>query len=202
MSHQPALDLLAQDPGAQAMVVRGANTPDLAPFVKDYHEKWSLPTTPEEEAKLWERWRNPPLPVKIIYIFGGQHIPSRLFNTERIIPIDFIRGTEGWAEIPVLLSPEYTASYIFADALESLSKWFACVKVRPTRNPKGGKLLEPIGITTLLLKFPEGSKYKDILDVPFFSNFHVLNESSVERGVMAILGKPEIERLFGMTDLP
>lgn len=184
------------------MVVAGVNTADLVPSVKDYWEYWTLPTTPEEAERLLERWRNPPLFVAVITIFGGQHIPSRLLNTERITLIDFIRGVKGWADMPVLLSPEYTVSYIFADALKSLDKTFACVKVRPTRNPKGGKLLEPIGITNLLLRFPEGSEYQHVMEVPFFTNLHVLTESSVERGVMAILGKPDIERIFGTTNLP
>ena len=190
-SSQSTLDTLTPSPRAQ----------DLPAFIKEFYDAWACPTSPEELERLLERSMNRPPPKVNDTIFGGQCIPLRLWNTECIRPANFIKNSEGFAELSsVLISPEYKhASYIFADTLVGLGREFVPVKVRPSRNPKGGKLFEPIGIATLLLRFAEGTEFHDI--GPFYANFLVLNEWSAEKGVYAIFGKPDIERILGPANL-
>jgi len=172
-------------------------TPDVVAHLKAFFDTWTSPTSLEEREVLLQRWMNPPLPEANDTIFGGQYIPRRLSETERIRPAHFLTSSQGFAELPsVLISPEYPVSIILAETLAALGHGFIPVKVPPLRNPKGGKLLEPIGITTLYMSFSEGTEYQDSAP-PFFINFVVLNESPVEKGVFGIVAKPDIKRVFG-----
>ena len=196
MSGQSPLDRLARDPHTQAMIA-DVYTPDVVAHLKAFFDTWTSPTSPEEREVLLQRWMNPPLPEANDTIFGGQYIPRRLSETERIRPAHFLTSSQGFAELrSVLISPEYPVSIILAETLAALGHGFIPVKVPPLRNPKGGKLLEPIGITTLYMSFSEGTEFQDTAP-PFFINFVVLNESPVEKGVFGIVANPDIERVFG-----
>lgn len=70
--------------------------------------------------------------------------------------------------------------------------------MRPSRNPRGG-VFTPIGVAFLYTSLSEGTEFQDT-DPPFFVNFLVLDESPVDKGVFAIIGKPDIERVFGTSD--
>ncbi|KAK0754949.1 hypothetical protein B0T18DRAFT_425247 [Schizothecium vesticola] len=175
-------------------------TPDFVAFTQHFYDTWACPTSPEERERLLEKGLNPPLPQINTSIFGGQYIPCRLQASERIRPASFILGSQGFEELPsVLISSQYQASYIFGGTLKALSRSFVPVKVRPSRNPLGGRLFTPIGIVTLHMKFSEGIEFQDAAS-PFFVNFLVLDESGADRGVLAILGKPDIERIMGTSN--
>jgi len=186
-------------PHTQAMIA-DVYTPDFVAYLKAFFDTWTSPTSPEEREVLLQRWMNPPLPEANDTIFGGQYIPRRLSETERIRPAHFLTSSQGFVELPsILISPEYLVSIILAETLAALGHGFIPVKVHPLRNPKGGKLLEPIGITTLFISFPEGTEFQETVP-PFFINFVVLNESPVEKGIFAIVAKPDIERVFGTSN--
>jgi hypothetical protein len=49
------------------------------------------------------------------------------------------------------------------------------------------------------MSFSEGTEFQDTAP-PFFVNALVLNEPAVEMGVSCIVGKPDIERIFGTSN--
>lgn len=174
-------------------------TPDLVAHLRHFLDCWACPTSPEEKEKLLQRWSNPQPPQINAAIYGGQYIPSRFLESERITPVSFLTSLHGFAELPnVLISPEYKASYIFAETVAALGHSFIPVKVHPSRNPRGG-VFTPIGVAVLCASLSEGTEFQDTIP-PFFVNFLVLDESPVDKGVFAIIGKPDIERVFGNSD--
>lgn len=173
-----------------------AHTPAVAAPLKDF-DTWASPASPEEQERLLQRWMNPPPPKPNTTAFGGQYIPRRMLPTERILSAHFLASSGAFVKFDsVLISSEYQVSYIFAETLVALGHGFIPAKVRPSRNPKGGPLFEPIGIATIYMSFSEGTEFQHTL-APFFVNFLVLDASPVERGVYAIFGKPDIERAVG-----
>ncbi|KAK1831105.1 hypothetical protein QBC39DRAFT_372209 [Podospora conica] len=199
MASQSTLEILARDPRVQAMVT-DIYTPDLVAYLKRF-DTWICTTSPEERERiierLWEGCINPPVPKPNTTIFGGQYIPRRLSATERIVPAHFLTGSGGFTQLPnVLVSPEYKVSYIFAETLTALGHWFIPLKVNPSRNPKGGKPFTPIGMTTLYVNFSDGAESQDSAP-PVFINALVLDQPAVETGVAFVVGRPDVERIYG-----
>ncbi|KAK4444637.1 hypothetical protein QBC34DRAFT_180445 [Podospora aff. communis PSN243] len=142
----------------------------------------------QDAAKL----SSPPARWQLGHKHSNQFIPLN-FNPEREVfhkdAMLLIKPRDDtpplFVEVPsVFASPDYGASFIFAETLIEFGLEFILADVKKVHNPRGGRF-QPIGMTTLYMKFANE-------DDPFFFNALVLGGSPSDVGAMVILGRPDI----------
>ncbi|KAK0641218.1 hypothetical protein B0T16DRAFT_461310 [Cercophora newfieldiana] len=122
-------------------------------------------------------------------------LPGAMFLIEHQIKPGNARAESAFVSIgSFFVSPEYSVSFVFAETLDKFGIHWSQMHVKKVYNPRGGRF-RPIGVATLYVKF-KGT------EDPFFINVLVLGGSPVDAGAMFIMGKPDIDRIFGLDWTP
>ncbi|KAK1759753.1 hypothetical protein QBC47DRAFT_372993 [Echria macrotheca] len=120
-------------------------------------------------------------------IIGGDMDPK----IEAFYQVGFFtdKPTCGFIEaLSIFFSPRYAVSFITMNFLKGLQQEPIFASVRKVFNPRGGQF-QPVGITSLFLSFAG----RDVGWV----NFLVLDVEPTVLGALAIIGKPDIDRIVG-----
>ncbi|KAL2263623.1 hypothetical protein VTK26DRAFT_5985 [Humicola hyalothermophila] len=91
----------------------------------------------------------------------------------------------------VLLSKRYFHSYIWEETFRALGFEPSLARTQRSLNPRSGDFFDPIGISALSVQLDGQHNGWDLIW------FYILPGSPAQAGVNFIVGKPDIERIYG-----